>query len=115
MANLAHTVEKRFVLVYISQAPPTTLSFPCSTVEEMLINLDCYLAWCHHLFKIIRANQTNGDIYFIKNFNALVPLQEYCIGAVQSDSFPGIISKPSTPWQWVTKIIPHPIMGFHNS
>ncbi|KAJ9078206.1 hypothetical protein DSO57_1009125 [Entomophthora muscae] len=46
MAELDNTFDKKFVLSYPSQAPPTSSSSPWLTVEESLINLDCYLTWC---------------------------------------------------------------------
>ncbi|KAJ9057723.1 hypothetical protein DSO57_1019940 [Entomophthora muscae] len=54
LEDLAHTVDKRFVLAY----PVDVLPLAAPSWEETLVNLDFLLAWCCPHLKTIRTNQS---------------------------------------------------------
>ncbi|KAJ9058175.1 hypothetical protein DSO57_1015016 [Entomophthora muscae] len=62
LEDLAHTVDKRFVLAY----PMDPLALVAPSWEEMLINLDYLLAWCHPLLKTSRNNQSRDVTSMLK-------------------------------------------------
>ncbi|KAJ9083114.1 hypothetical protein DSO57_1037936 [Entomophthora muscae] len=55
LEDLAHTVDKRFVLAFPAEVPISPLESP-PTAEETLIQLDCLLSWCLPVLKQL-ANQ----------------------------------------------------------
>ncbi|KAJ9060696.1 hypothetical protein DSO57_1028144 [Entomophthora muscae] len=58
LEDLAHTIDKRFVLAYPSQVVNTNVMNLVPTWEESLINLDYLLAWvCPHL-KLIKPKHS---------------------------------------------------------
>ncbi|KAJ9059920.1 hypothetical protein DSO57_1036439 [Entomophthora muscae] len=58
LENLAHTVDKRFVLAFPAEVPISPLEFP-PTAEETLIQLDCLLSWCCPVLKQLANQQKN--------------------------------------------------------
>ncbi|KAJ9079953.1 hypothetical protein DSO57_1030234 [Entomophthora muscae] len=55
LEDLAHTVDKHFVLAFPAEVPISPLESPL-TAEETLIQLDCFLSWCRLVLKQL-ANQ----------------------------------------------------------
>ncbi|KAJ9083279.1 hypothetical protein DSO57_1036237 [Entomophthora muscae] len=55
LEDLAHMVDKRFVLAFLAEVPISPLESP-PTMEETLIQLDCLLFWCCLVLKQL-ANQ----------------------------------------------------------
>lgn len=55
LEDLAHTVDKRFVLTFLAKVLISPLESP-PTADETLIWLDCLLSWCRLVLKQL-ANQ----------------------------------------------------------
>ncbi|KAJ9066852.1 hypothetical protein DSO57_1005518 [Entomophthora muscae] len=65
LKNLAHTVDKRFVLAY----PTEPLALVAPAQEETLVNLGYLLAWYCPLLKTIRNAQSNGATSMTRKLN----------------------------------------------
>ncbi|KAJ9071406.1 hypothetical protein DSO57_1037249 [Entomophthora muscae] len=59
LEDLAHTVDKRFVLAFLAEVLISPLESP-PTAEETLIWLDCLLSWCRPVLKQLANQQKNA-------------------------------------------------------
>ncbi|KAJ9064427.1 hypothetical protein DSO57_1030763 [Entomophthora muscae] len=59
LEDLAHMVDKRFVLAFLAEVPISPLESP-PTAEETLIQLDCLLSWCCPVLKQLANQQKNA-------------------------------------------------------
>ncbi|KAJ9076928.1 hypothetical protein DSO57_1021651 [Entomophthora muscae] len=59
LEDLAHTVDKHFVLAFPTEDPISPLESP-PTEEETLIQLDCLLSWCCLVLKQLAKQQKNA-------------------------------------------------------
>ncbi|KAJ9071806.1 hypothetical protein DSO57_1033426 [Entomophthora muscae] len=59
LEDLAHTVDKRFVLAFPAEVLISPLESPL-TAEETLIQLDCLLSWCCLVMKQLANQQKNA-------------------------------------------------------
>ncbi|KAJ9065937.1 hypothetical protein DSO57_1014557 [Entomophthora muscae] len=90
LEDLAHTVDKRFVLAYsVDFLPLATPSW-----EETLVNLDFLLAWCCPYLKTIRTNKSNVAISMTNNSSEL---QIHRTSSSQSNGPAEIRLKHSSP------------------